>query len=293
MHRRKIMKNKQEIVVDKNAEWQQEIGWDKMTVEERISYLVKNEKYNVHVNIDPPTYKLNKMDYLRKNPVAKIKTAFANFLAKNYIEKMIKSGQLRIKKIVGLENLQNIDGGAILTCNHFNPFDNFAVQKVFEKVKKPKQKMWKIILEGNYTNPPCLSFFFKNCDTFPLGSNIHVMGEMIKSVNTVLDRGDYILIYPEEAMWPNYKTPRPLRDGAFNFAVKANKPVVPIFITLEDSEVLDQNGQPLQDYTVHVLPAIYPKSELSRKENIEYMKNANFDAWKQVYEDFYGKELEY
>ena len=30
-----------------------------------------------------------------------------------------------------------------------------------------------------------------------------------------------------------------------------------------------------------------------QRENIEYLKNANFQAWKEIYETFYSKKLEY
>ena len=73
-------------------------------------------------------------------------------------------------------------------------------------------------------------------------------------------------------------------------------PVVPVFITMEDGVFYNKKtkaSQPILDHTVHILPAIYPKDELSVKENIEYMKNLNYDMWVKVYEDFYGKKLEY
>jgi hypothetical protein len=41
------------------------------------------------------------------------------------------------------------------------------------------------------------------------------------------------------------------------------------------------------------LPAIYPKKELTVKENAEYMKEQNFSAWKEVYQREYGVPLEY
>ena len=38
---------------------------------------------------------------------------------------------------------------------------------------------------------------------------------------------------------------------------------VPIFITMEDSNVLDGDGFFVQEYTLHILPAIYPDETLS------------------------------
>jgi hypothetical protein len=41
------------------------------------------------------------------------------------------------------------------------------------------------------------------------------------------------------------------------------------------------------------LPPIYPKQELSFKENIEYLKEENFKVWKELYENVYHKPLSY
>lgn len=284
MKKPKIIEESQEIL-----NWKKEHNWDNLSLDERIALLEKCEKYDMDINDDPPSFELlpNKIDYLRKKPINKLKTKIANFLAKRYIENLIKKKQLIIKEIKGIENLQNVNGG-IITCNHFSPLDNFMVQKVFEKVQKKKQKMWKVIREGNYTNPPCLNFFFKHCDTLPLSSNMHTMGKFLKSIKELLSRGDYILIYPEESMWMNYRKPKPLKDGAFKFAVKSNVPVIPIFITMEDIKV---DGKDNLAYTINVLPPIYPNKELSLKENIEQMRETNYSLWVKTYEDFYNHQI--
>jgi 1-acyl-sn-glycerol-3-phosphate acyltransferase len=113
------------------------------------------------------------------------------------------------------------------------------------------------------------------------------------ALSTLLNRGEKILIYPEQGMWWNYKKPRPMKSGAFNFAVKNNVPVIPVFITMEDTDKLDNDGFPVQAYTMHFSPAIYPKVELSSKENVEIMKNENYRIWKEIYEDFYKIPLKY
>ena len=94
-------------------------------------------------------------------------------------------------------------------------------------------------------------------------------------------------------MWWNYRKPRPMQDGAFSIAVRNKAPIVPIFITMEDSDVIDPDGFPVQEYTLHILPAIYPDPTLSLREAKEDMRKKNYDAWVQVYEHFYDKKLVY
>jgi 1-acyl-sn-glycerol-3-phosphate acyltransferase len=119
------------------------------------------------------------------------------------------------------------------------------------------------------------------------------MGKFMKAFAQLLGRGETILIYPEQGMWWNYRKPRPMQDGAFSLAVRNNAPVVPIFITMEDSDVLDGDGFPVQAYTLHILPAIYPDSSLSRMVAKKDMKNKNYEAWVRVYEEVYGMPLRY
>ena len=109
----------------------------------------------------------------------------------------------------------------------------------------------------------------------------------------MLQRGETILIYPEQSMWWNYRKPKPMQDGAFTLAVRNKAPVVPIFITMEDSDIPDGEGFFVQEYTINILPAIYPDETLSGANAKEAMRKENYGAWVKVYEDFYKKPLVY
>ena len=91
----------------------------------------------------------------------------------------------------------------------------------------------------------------------------------------------------------NYRKPRPLKLGSFRLAAKEKAPVLPIFITLEDTENADGMGLPIQAYTVHILPPIFPEESLTVRENTEKMCRKNYELWVKTYEKFYGKKLEY
>ena len=189
--------------------------------------------------------------------------------------------------------MQNVKTGAIITCNHFNPFDGFAIEKVFRiSGKIEEKKLYKVIREGNYTNfPGMYGFFFRNCDT--LSSNKRTMIEFMKAVDVILQRGDFILVYPEQSMWWNYRKPKPLKNGAFKLAARNNVPILPIFITMEDSDIIGEDGFPVQEYIINIEKPIYPNKSLSEKENTEIMKERNYQIWKKIYEDFYKVPLEY
>lgn len=263
----------------------------------KIEELEREGKFDVDAEEDPATIVLTpeNIDYLRKKMSSKLKRVFANEVGEKFLDNLLKNNKLIIKEINGLENLSKVDTGAIVTCNHFNPFDCFTIEKVFRLSGKIEEKrLYKVIREGNYTNFPGLyGFFFRNCDTLPLSSNKRTMVEFMKAVDVLLQKGDFILIYPEQSMWWNYRKPKPLKPGAFKLAARNNVPVIPIFITMQDSDSLDDEGFPMQEYIVNITEPIYPDENLSQKENTEKMLKQNFEVWKEVYEKFYGIPLEY
>lgn len=273
-----------------------------MLSESRLNILKKIEEYeraglwDKDVEDDPETIPLSpeKIDYLGEKLSSKIMNKIANHAAVSYYEGLIKKGDFVIKEIKGMENYRAVSSGAVITCNHFSVLDNYAVYRAIRGDFKKGQNLYKVIREGNYTNFKGLfGFFFRHCNTLPLSSNPKTMVKFLKSVKTLLNRGEKILIYPEQAMWWNYKKPRPMKNGAFKIAVMSNVPVIPVFITMIDTQKLDADGAPVQAYTMWFLPAIYPKDGLSEKENAEYMKEENYKAWKNVYEDFYKIPLKY
>lgn len=270
---------------------------ERLEILEKIEKLEKEGHFDVDAEDDPPTIILTpeNVDYLKKKWRSKLKAKFANKLGEKFLDKLLENNKLIIKEIKGLEILQNVQTGAMITCNHFNPFDSFSIEEVFRISGQSKnKKLYKVIREGNYTNFPGLyGFFFRNCDTLPLSSNTKTMTEFIKAVDIILQRGDFILIYPEQSLWWNYKKPKPLKSGAYRLASRNNVPVIPIFITMEDTDIIGEDGFPVQQYIINIKEPIYPDKNLSTKENTEIMKKKNFEVWQKVYEDFYKIPLEY
>lgn len=267
----------------------------KLELQRRIAELEKKQLWHLDVEDDPETYPLmpDDVDYLNEKLSSRIKNKIANIMGARFFDKLIADRRLIIKEVRGIENFKAVNGGKIVTCNHFSVGDNYAVWVALRDHMDGKL-LYKVIREGNYTNPPKpFGLFMRHCNTLPLSSQLPTMKKFLKAVSVLLGRGETILIYPEQGMWWNYRKPRPMQDGAFALAVRNKAPVVPIFITMEDSDVIDGDGFPVQEFTLHILPAIYPDPALSSAEAKAKMKRENYEAWVKVYEDFYGKPLVY
>lgn len=199
-----------------------------------------------------------------------------------------------IKEVRGIENFRNLESGAVITCNHFNAFDSFAIQVAYDMSKHKKRKFYRVIREGNYTSfPGFYGFLMRNCYTLPLSSNSKTMQQFMRSTNTLLKEGNFVLVYPEQSMWWNYRKPKPLKKGAFVFAAKNNVPVLPCFITMQDSDILDSDGFYVQEYTIHIGKPIYGSKGVSVSENTENLKDENYKIWKEIYEKEYKIPLKY
>ena len=61
-------------------------------------------------------------------------------MGERFLDNLLKNNKLIIKQVNGIENLNKVKTGALITCNHFNPFDCFTVEKCLECLKMKKIK---------------------------------------------------------------------------------------------------------------------------------------------------------
>jgi 1-acyl-sn-glycerol-3-phosphate acyltransferase len=268
---------------------------DRVEVLKKIEIYEREGRFDEDVENDPPAPELlpDGVDYLCKKFSSKVSRKIANFVADHFFLRLIKKEKLVIDGVTGEEHLTALKNGAIVTCNHFHPYDNYAVFHCIRKAL-PKKYLYKVIREGNYTNFPGLyGYFFRHCNTLPLSSNRRTMMNFMSAVNTLLKNGESILIYPEQGMWWNYRKPRPFKIGGFKMAYRAGVPVLPTFITMTDDVRLDESGYPIQRYTVHILPPIYPDETLGEKVGAEKMKDEAYELCKAKYKEIYGVPVTY
>ena len=268
---------------------------ERLAVLKKIELLEKEGRFDVDAEEDPEGRELkpNEIKYLNKSLMAELKNKLAFGAARIYFKKALKRGELILNKTVGIENLSAVESGAIITCNHFNPFDSFVMQYVFDE-SKHNGRMYRIIREGNYTSfKGFYGFLMRNCNTLPLSSNRKTLKKFIEATEELLKEGHFILVYPEQSMWWNYRKPKPLKSGGFGFAVKSDVPVLPCFITMKDTDKLGADGFPIQEYTIHIEEPIYPDKTLDERGRIAKMMADNLAVWNRIYTEAYGHEPTY
>ncbi len=227
-------------------------------------------------------------DNERAGTAAKLKAFIARMLA----EKMTKSANKKTS-IVGLENALSVNGGAIITSNHYAPTDSTPIRIMAQNCEKRK-KLHIIIQESNVFMKGFFGFLMKNCNTHPISKNPEYTVKNLKPcIEKILNNKGFLLVYPEQEMWRNYKKPRDSRDGAYYWAAFYNVPVIPTFTELKtlDGE-RDADGFLPIKHTLHIGKPIYPQKNLSLHENRDMMKKADDNFKKAAYEDAYGIKLD-
>ena len=272
-----------------------EHGFFNMSNQDKINFLETLGLFYLDINNDPDNIPLTpeNVDYLKKQTINSKKNEIANAWKESFTNNMLKNGNLTIDKVNGMENILSVKSGAIITVNHFNPFDTFAIERTIKDAGINK-KIYKVIREGNYTNfPGKFGLYFRNDNTLPLSQIPETMKIFEESVKEILRKGHFIIICPEQSMWLNYKQPKPLRYGAFKWATLNNVPVIPTFITLRDKESIVGDENVVQAYNINIGKPIYPNNTLAPKENIQRMRNINYSFCKDVYEKYYGLPVKY
>ena len=269
---------------------------DRVEILRKIEQYEKEGRFDEDVENDPPGRVLlpDEIEYLQKGITDKLKTKLAFMVARKFVNNLIQDKKLIIREMRGIENFKNLNRGAVITCNHFNAFDSFAIQLAYEAAQQPERSFWRVIREGNYTSfPGFYGFLMRHCNTLPLSSNHRTLKKFIDATNQLIRDGNFVLFYPEQSMWWNYRKPKPLKNGAFMFAAKNNAPVLPCFITMKDSDIVGDDGFYVQEYTIHISKPINPDPSLPNAARIEKMMQENYNVWKEIYEKEYQIPLTY
>lgn len=215
-----------------------------------------------------------------------------NCLARAIVHSWIRRYSDGVNEIVGAEKLDALSGPAFLTSNHFNPFDNGVHRTLAQQAGRGR--LIAVSQGTNFVMPGLNGFVLRNIDVIPLIREPSYMGGTFRTLmQKHLEQNRFILIYPEQEMWFNYRKPRPQKRGAFLFAAEYGVPVVPTFVQMLDLPALLAPGFHDVKLVLHVLDPIYPDAAKSVRQNSLDMCAADYAAKVACYEKCYGKPLDY
>lgn len=269
-NREAVIKNIQKAANKRDFTAKAEIGDPQMTLDERLK-LVNDYWKN------------------RKLFSSKINNQIGHAMLTTFAKTLAGSTEFK-----GLENLNNLPiGGAIVTANHFNQIDSLPIKLLANKMH---HQLSIVIEDTNLMLPGFFRYLMNYVGTIPLVQSASYIGNVFpKHLSNALAKNNWVLIYPEQEMWWNYRKPRKLQRGAYYFAAKQNVPVISLFIEIRDLPKIEKKDSNFYEtkYIVHVLQPIFPDVSLSANENAHKMMKQDYQQKVAAYEKIYGKKLNY
>ena len=271
------------------------IGDNREQVIHSIENAVKNGNWNAKVEVGDPVLSLNESKDLVNNFWQEQKTIKGKIndrighLFFNSLTHFLTSSTT----FTGLENLANLpQGGAIITANHFNQIDSLPIKHL---ANKTHHSLTIAIEDTNLKLPGILCYLMNYVGTIPLIQVPSYVGtEFPRHLHDALEQNSWVLIFPEQEMWWNYRKPRELKRGAYYFAAKQNVPVISTFIEIQSTAKIEKNHPNFYQtkYVVHVLPPIFPDVKLTANENSKLMMNRDYQQKVAAYEKAYQRKLD-
>ncbi len=192
--------------------------------------------------------------------------------------------------IDGIENLPD-SPTAFITGNHYNQFDVLLIGKL---ALKKRQRPFIVVEASNLAMPHLIGWTVRNFDSLPIDHDFHYLSRIFpKKLAQVLSKPGWILIYPEEELWFNYRKPRPLKKGAYYYAAKFSQPIISTFTEIQatSKRELFQRDFYKTKKILHILPTIYPNPDLKIRENMQRMAEIDYRQKKAAYEKYYQRKL--
>lgn len=187
--------------------------------------------------------------------------------------------------VKGRKNLRKVKG-AITVSNHVSYLDTLIVKETFG--------FGRVYLTGASHNSKrgVGGKILRLGGFLPLNGTFEAYKNLDAAISELLKKGKFVHFNPEQAMWVDYEKPRPMKIGAFRFAVKNNVPVVPMFIQFRKSRVRRAVGV-TPAVTVQVMPPLYGDPDLPVRERAEDLRKRTEAAYRAQYEKYYKRKLTY
>ena len=160
--------------------------------------------------------------------------------------------------------------GAITISNHVFMWDYICVLKAI-RPHLQYHPGWKTNFEGPN------AFFIRWVGGIPIPTdNMRAMGKFQQALNQVLKDGKWLHFFPEGSLWFYYPDIRPLKKAVFKYAVRFNKPVIPITMSFRPRKGIYKlfGKTPLVD--LHIGDPLYPDTTLSAGEAIDKLHSTAY-----------------
>ena len=167
-------------------------------------------------------------------------------------------------RIYGKKNLKKhkkaLKGGAITVSNHVFYFDYLCILRAI-RPHLAFVPVWKDNVEGSSGGLVRLS------GGIPIPTDsAHAMIKFNGAIEQVIKSGKWLHFFPEGSMWFFYPELRPFKKAVFHYAVRFDKPLVPIAFSFRPRRGITRlfSKKPFVD--LHIGEPLFPDKALTPKE---------------------------
>lgn len=259
-------------------------------LEEKQKQLISENKTSEHI-VSNKTMNINVVDekysYTKKGLIEKFTSAilrvFVMLVLPPYM--LFKNGL----KIKGRRNLKGLKTGAVSVSNHVLSLDSVMVAKSMY----PKNVKF-IAIEDNFKIPG-IRHLVRLLGGVPIPTSFSQKTKFKDGVNQYIKEKKIVHFFAEGSMWPNYKEIRPFKRGAFHFASSNQVPVIPILLNFRTPNWFERliGIKDNECITVHISKPIYPKKELDRLDNVNYLYEKTFKTINKMHTMFKALDAEH
>lgn len=173
-------------------------------------------------------------------------------------------------RINGREKLKELDSPFFLYGNHTHLLDVFVPNMVTRNRKAH------VVASADTVSIKGLRTVVQMLGAMPVPSTLRGMVNFRKAVRHNYENGHCIAIYPEAHIWPYCSFIRPFSETSFTYPAELNAPVVAMVTTYRKRKgIFAFSAKPAM--TVTLSKPIYPRAELSRKEQAKDLRDKVFE----------------
>lgn len=182
---------------------------------------------------------------------------------------------------------------AFISCNHYNQLDILPINKL---ARKYHRRLYFIVEDNNLMMYFPINLLVRNADSIPITNSPQYLGRILPlHLKKIFAKSNWILIYPEQELWFNYRKPRPLQHGVYYYAAKLQIPIISCFAEIQERPQTEWFHRDFHKTKIvlHVLPVIKSDPKLSIRENELRMCKLDYQQKVAAYEKAYHRKLTY
>ena len=173
-------------------------------------------------------------------------------------------------KIYGRENIKKhkkeLKGGAITVSNHVFMWDYLAVLKAI-RPHISYFPAWKTNLESVF----CPFMRILGAMPIPEG-DVHLMAIFKRDMDTVAESGRWMHVFPEGSLWYFYPDIRPLKPAVFTYAVKYDKPLIPISMSFRPRKGINKLFGKAPCVDLHIAEPLYANKAMTYRAAVDELR---------------------